>query len=345
MIQVVRTSYIPEPFVEELTSVVDAKGWMKDQVPSLHDHLKAHQFKFECNEAGESRLFFKEWSTDKFWLPQTGLAILPAENPLPSQDPRVILPQYDPQDLKKLESTVQKTSAYLEKAGASTWWKSWLQDAWTHAEPSTSQLLEGNNIMCDVPAQYLCTSIAIPERWILDELKTSTSLMPTPPGRPDDVIEVDVIDDVIEDSDMSEVEMVSPTNIAGVGKLCTSWMGQKGLCDIENSLIVQKYQSQVKTLKTELNLLAKECTKAFADAKETPQVSKALKLCSTYYCPTDPNRQPPPVIEHIWKESPIEAVVTADKKEHATMIIGEKLVETITEQNREPPDVSSHTPN
>lgn len=71
--QAIQASFTPEPIVAVLDSVVDAKGWMREQTQALHDHLKAHQFKFERNEMGECRMFYKEWSTDTFWVPETGL--------------------------------------------------------------------------------------------------------------------------------------------------------------------------------------------------------------------------------------------------------------------------------
>ena len=57
---------------------MDGKGWVKDQTLALNDHLKGHQFKFERDEMGGSRMFYKEWSTDTFWLPETGLSLSPA---------------------------------------------------------------------------------------------------------------------------------------------------------------------------------------------------------------------------------------------------------------------------
>ena len=41
--QAIQASFTPEPIVTVLDSVVDAKGWMKEQTQALHDHLKAHQ--------------------------------------------------------------------------------------------------------------------------------------------------------------------------------------------------------------------------------------------------------------------------------------------------------------
>lgn len=118
---------------------------MKDQTQALHDHLKAHQFKFERNESGECQMFYKEWSTDTFWLPQTGLSLLPAGNSVPTGLPKVVRPSYDPEKLAKIKATTQKIGAYLDKAGAASWWNSWFCEAQKYAnhvdvEP---QILEG----------------------------------------------------------------------------------------------------------------------------------------------------------------------------------------------------------
>lgn len=105
--RVIQSSFSPEPKVVILDSVIDAKGWMKDQTPALHDHLKAHQFKFIRNDKGHCRMYYKEWSTDDYWLPQTGLAILPTESPSLTAKPNIMMPCFDTDNLKKLESTLQ----------------------------------------------------------------------------------------------------------------------------------------------------------------------------------------------------------------------------------------------
>jgi len=121
---------------------------MKDQTQALHDHLKAHQFKFERNEMGECRMFYKEWSTDTFWLPQTGLSLLPADNSVPTQCPRSLRQCFDPEQLGKIEVTIRKIGAYLGKAGAASWWKLWLDDARKYVKPSEPQALEGTYGLC-----------------------------------------------------------------------------------------------------------------------------------------------------------------------------------------------------
>lgn len=77
LVEAVTSSFKEKPHVIELDTVVNAKRWMQDVTPVLHDHLKAHQFKFERSGSGECRLFYKEWSSDAYWLPDTGLILLP----------------------------------------------------------------------------------------------------------------------------------------------------------------------------------------------------------------------------------------------------------------------------
>ena len=47
--------------------------------------------------------------------------------------------------LAKIETTTHKIGAYLEKADAESWWKSWLGEAQNYANPADveAQLLEG----------------------------------------------------------------------------------------------------------------------------------------------------------------------------------------------------------
>lgn len=73
--EVIRGSFSPPPEVYEISRMLDMKAWMMPCIPPLHDHLKAHQFKFEKQD-GETRMFYKEWSSDEFWLPQSGINLL-----------------------------------------------------------------------------------------------------------------------------------------------------------------------------------------------------------------------------------------------------------------------------
>ena len=72
---VIKQSFTPEPEVIEIGGVYDVKSWMMSRIPPIHDHLKAHQFKFE-KDNGSTRMFYKEWSYDKLWLPHGGIDML-----------------------------------------------------------------------------------------------------------------------------------------------------------------------------------------------------------------------------------------------------------------------------
>lgn len=76
----IEASLSPDPITIVLDSVIDTKMWMKDQTPRHHDHLKAHHFNFKRTKDGDTCMLYKEWSTDSFWLPDSGLALLPAGN-------------------------------------------------------------------------------------------------------------------------------------------------------------------------------------------------------------------------------------------------------------------------
>lgn len=92
LIDVIQSSLTPLPVVYVVDTVIDTKAWMLEKIPALHDHLKAHQFKFERNRLGEAQMFYKEWSTDSFWLPTGGLSVLPATDPIPTIQAQVLQP-------------------------------------------------------------------------------------------------------------------------------------------------------------------------------------------------------------------------------------------------------------
>lgn len=128
--QVIEKSFSPAPEVVEVSDVRDIKEWLLPHTPILHDHLKAHQFKFELGSDGESRMYYKEWSTDPFWLPESGMCLLQESNSLrtPSGRPSVIQPIYDGVVLDQIEATIQRLGGYLHKSGAVEWWKEWMAD-------------------------------------------------------------------------------------------------------------------------------------------------------------------------------------------------------------------------
>jgi hypothetical protein len=66
------------------------------------------------------------------------LILFYASNPRLENPPLIIPPFIEPEELEKLQVTIRKLGAYLEKAGADQWWKQWLKSA--HAFNSESTL-------------------------------------------------------------------------------------------------------------------------------------------------------------------------------------------------------------
>ena len=69
----------------------------------------------------------------------------------PVQLSKYVVPHYDPDYIKKLEATLNKASAYLDKANALSWWNAWLQHAQEMTTPSEPQELEGKFWLTSVP--------------------------------------------------------------------------------------------------------------------------------------------------------------------------------------------------
>jgi len=124
-----KKSFKPHPDVIVVKAVHDFKKWMEPHVPNIHDHLKAHAFKF-IKKNGVTLMYYKDWTTDKYWLPESGLALLTVNEETqlvcPSTTPDLVSPHCD--NLDKLESTLARISAYLLKDGAKEWWRNWIQD-------------------------------------------------------------------------------------------------------------------------------------------------------------------------------------------------------------------------
>ncbi len=185
--------------------------------------------------------------------------------------------------------------------------------------------------------------------WVLDKLERQY------PGTID---QTPSADDVA--SDMSGVEAVSPhksmataheypLEIPDIGNVSTSWIGLKGVRDIKRMMEEKATQEQVKALKGELRLLAKECMKAFEVAgvstSEEPQIKKAVDLCTAHLPqPTRPRKTMSTAIATLWKDQagPSTHPCSEDRKDLATSVLGEKLVGVLTEESKQPPDVSIH---
>lgn len=132
LVQEIQNSFQQKPEVALVTHVFDVKKWMCNHIPNIHDHLKAHQFKFQKDGTGEVKMFYKEWSTDDFWLPQSGMYILQnfSGRIIPIVEaPSLVAMQFDCEKLQKLQGTLLKLAGYLEKCGALSWWDKFMSNA------------------------------------------------------------------------------------------------------------------------------------------------------------------------------------------------------------------------
>ena len=159
---VIQRSFKPTPNTVEIDEVYDVKKWMKPHTPNLHDHLKAHQFKFEKNQQGYSKMFYKEWSIDPYWLPHTGISLLISyeSSYAPAGKPLVIQPIFDPDVLEKLAHTTKKIRGYLQSSGVAEWWSEWMADARQYTQerspksPGMSSIFHDNYYISNVAFNF-----------------------------------------------------------------------------------------------------------------------------------------------------------------------------------------------
>lgn len=315
---------------------------MSEQTLALHDHLKAHQFKFEQNCTGEAQMYYKEWSTDSFWLPTGGLSILPTSNATPTKHPLVLQPFFDEDGLSKLAATIKKIEAYLDKADAASWWRTWLEHAKQQTTHVQAQQLRG--MYCSVLNFY--NSIYASGTWMLSQLKAQYchTIQETTSQEDSDDMSGVVVDSPYKVLFESQE---FPFEIQGIGEIRTSWIGQQGVLEIKRTVSEQKTAQQVKTLSSDLKKLACNCHKAFEKAglldSEDEVIKSAVELCQAHLqkLPQE-GRKRTSAIASLWKQhtSTEEAHCSKDMAKHVTAVLGDKLVDTLTEKHREPPDVS-----
>ena len=140
-----------------------------------------------------------------------------------------------------------------------------------------------------------------------------------------------------------------PCTIAGIGEVKTSWIGERGVEEIQKHISEEQVHSEVRVLANELKVLAAECLNAFESAgllqSNEPQVCRAIELCHSYL-PGKPASHNTPTgvstISTLWKEESSQRKKQNQPatKSLATAVLGEKLVATLTEEKQQPPDVS-----
>ena len=139
-----------------------------------------------------------------------------------------------------------------------------------------------------------------------------------------------------------------PCELPGVGVVSTAWIGQKGVSDIRRSISQQMSAEQgraIRTLSNDIRKLASTCHKAFEVAgllnSADEQIQCAVALCKSHLSQTKERKSASSAISSLWKGDAGEAHLSLDPSTRAEIVLGTKLVEKLTEKNRQPPDVST----
>lgn len=160
------------------------------------------------------------------------------------------------------------------------------------------------------------------------------------------------LDSCLSACSMSGVEIESPHvtlaseknrsyEIPRIGIISTLWTGQEGRQALMNDYEMEIETPKITALKRELRELASTCLKALVDIQDTkPQVRQAIDMCRNYI-PKSSNRIIDNPISDLWKNKTSNSPKSpTNSKELATQVLGEQIVNTITERNKDPPDVS-----
>lgn len=171
------------------------------------------------------------------------------------------------------------------------------------------------------------------------------------------------VDNSIDSTDMSGIEMESPHKeiatarefpciIPEVGKVSSSWVGHKGLCDIIELHAQKQNESELDTKSKQLKELAMQCLQAFESAglgeSNDPQVRRAAELCLSYAPRSLAGNHKRAITSHscniasLWKNDAVEDKDgdRPNAQSLAESLLGEKLIDKVTEKKHQPPDVS-----
>ena len=153
---------------------------------------------------------------------------------------------------------------------------------------------------------------------------------------------------------MSGVELESPHaviaaekessfEIPGIGIISTQWIGREGRCKLIKQFMIEMETPRLSDLKKELRTLASVCLKAFesyaVENISKPDIKQALDRYVPKSSKAHEKRLDNP-ISCVWKgASSQDQLLPIDNIELATHILGEHVVDTITEKKRDPPHV------
>ncbi|XP_071143900.1 uncharacterized protein [Mytilus edulis] len=126
LLKAFESCYNPHPLSVQLDHVFNFTNWLEKHIEKIEGHSKPHCYKISKDQDGKTKLYFKNWSTDKDWTDAT------AENALlktsPMDTPSLVKPTLDLVDLGKVEDSIKKCidKRFLTNEDDIAWWRQFL---------------------------------------------------------------------------------------------------------------------------------------------------------------------------------------------------------------------------
>ncbi|VDI30558.1 Hypothetical predicted protein [Mytilus galloprovincialis] len=100
----------PSPTSVRTSHVWDVAGWIGKSLNKISNHSYPHVFKVEKRD-GQTKLFYKKWSTDKVWLETTEQLLMN----IPTDAPQPVVPILTKLDLNKLKNDIRTSFSYFKR--------------------------------------------------------------------------------------------------------------------------------------------------------------------------------------------------------------------------------------
>ena len=138
-------------------------------------------------------------------------------------------------------------------------------------------------------------------------------------------------------------DRTKPTLIPGIGELRTSWIGAYGVQELSKQYEQTCIEEDNKQLK---NKLKQTCRNMHQSIQFSTEVTTAMELCNKYtkrrkkrlYSVIDPTSS----AARLWSLSDEDQIDEQDPHTLSNSILEEHLTNTLTENHRQPPDVSTY---
>ena len=131
LVTAIEASYMPTPKVYEIKKTYNIKDLFQPYLEDIHGHTGPHHFRFRL-VGEEVELKYKNWSTEKEWLPVSGnTEVLRAGCPTLCS---LVRPKAEELGLEKLMNDIKHQSEYISPAQSSQWGA--LVDRLSHQEAS-----------------------------------------------------------------------------------------------------------------------------------------------------------------------------------------------------------------